>query len=86
MNLSDEQKKIGAIAASAGNHGMALSYHTTVMGIPGIVVLPTYTPLGKVSRAERLGAKVLLHGTCIADAKHYAMTLSKEKGMPYING
>lgn len=86
MLLSDEQKKYGVIAATCGNHGTALSYHSTQLGIPCIVVMPVYVPLGKSHKCEMLGAKVLLYGSSIAEAKRHAMTIGKDKKMTYING
>jgi threonine dehydratase len=37
-----EQKKIGVIAASAGNHALALCYHGADLGIPVTVVFPLW--------------------------------------------
>ncbi|XP_075982836.1 L-threonine ammonia-lyase-like [Anticarsia gemmatalis] len=86
MLLNDEQKKYGVIAATTGNHGCAVSYHSTSMGVPSIVVMHTFSPITKINRCERFGAKLMLHGTDMAMAKHYAMTIAKEKKMTYING
>ena len=36
------------IAASAGNHALALAWHGTQLGIPVTVVMPTIAPLTKV--------------------------------------
>ena len=33
LKLSDEERKIGVIAASAGNHALALAYHGSQLGI-----------------------------------------------------
>ncbi|CAH2231688.1 jg2346 [Pararge aegeria aegeria] len=84
--LSEEQKKIGVISASTGNHGLSMSYHTTQMGIPCIVVMPVRAPLTKLTKCQAYGAKTLLHGENMAEAKHYAMAMSKEKKLYYING
>ena len=45
---SEEQSKIGVIAASAGNHALALAWHGKQMGIPVTVLMPTLAPLAKV--------------------------------------
>ncbi|XP_045453268.1 L-threonine ammonia-lyase-like [Melitaea cinxia] len=84
--LSEEQKKIGVISASTGNHGLSMSYHTTQLGIPCIVVMPVRAPITKLMKCQSFGAKTLLHGENMAEAKHYAMSLSKEKKLYYING
>ena len=42
--LSPEQRERGVVAASAGNHGLALSYHGRALGIPVTVVMPGADP------------------------------------------
>ncbi|CAB3245689.1 unnamed protein product [Arctia plantaginis] len=84
--LSDEQKKIGVIAATTGNHGCAVSYHTTQMGIPSIVAMPFSAPVTKVKKCEKFGAKVVMVGANIDEAKQHALILAKETKMLYVNG
>lgn len=86
MQLSDDQKKLGIIVATSGNHGIAMSYHTSQIGIPSIVVMPTISPSNKVDKAQRFGAKVILHGNNIQDAMAHAMIIRADKRMLYING
>src|SRR5437588_3811017 len=43
--LSEEQKRCGIIAASAGNHALALAYHGGELGIPVTVIMPRWAPL-----------------------------------------
>src|SRR5689334_18656111 len=40
--LSDEQRRRGVIAASAGNHALALAYHGSLLKIPVTVVMPKW--------------------------------------------
>lgn len=84
--LSAEQKQHGVIAASAGNHALALAFHGQQLGIPVTVVMPTFAPMIKVANCAGFGANVLLHGDHIGDAKDHAMTLVEERGLAYING
>lgn len=84
--ISEEQKKYGLITASIGNHGLAMSYHATLLGVPCVVVMPIVTAITKVNRCELLGAKVILSGINIAEAKLHAMTIGKDKRMTFING
>ena len=48
LQLSEEQKQRGVIAASAGNHSQGLSYHGTRLGVPVTIVMPQTTPTVKV--------------------------------------
>src|SRR5271154_5096903 len=42
LRLSAAQKKMGVIAASAGNHALGLAYHGRLLRIPVTVVMPDY--------------------------------------------
>lgn len=84
--LSPDQRTKGVIAASAGNHALALAYHGQALGIPVTVVMPEFAPLIKRSRCQQLGATVVLEGQNIGDAKARADQIGAEKGLTYIHG
>ncbi len=84
--LSDEQKKRGVIAASAGNHAQALAYQGKLLGVPATVVMPKFAPLIKVSNCQKLGATVVSYGQDFDEAKERAHEIAKERGLGYING
>jgi len=84
--LSPEQRKLGVIAASAGNHALGLAYHAQLLGIPATVVMPRFAPLTKVVNCRRLGAEVVLDGANIGEARARADQLAAQKGLAYING
>src|SRR5207247_8684340 len=60
--LSSEQQQRGVIAASAGNHALALAYHARLLGIPVTVVMPRNAPLTKITSCRKLDATDLLEG------------------------
>ena len=84
--FSPEQKRRGAIAASAGNHALGVAYHAQLLGIPATVVMPRFAPLTKVTNCRRLGANVVVEGTNIAEARARADQIAAEQGLTYING
>ncbi|XP_071840673.1 L-threonine ammonia-lyase-like isoform X2 [Apostichopus japonicus] len=86
LMMSEEQRRNGVIAASAGNHALALSYHGRDLGIPIFVVMPLIAPIMKVSMCKQYGANVIIHGEDIGVSKSYAMKLAKEKHLLYVNG
>ena len=86
MLLPDDQKQRGVIAASAGNHALALAYHGSLLGVPVTCVMPTIAPLTKINNCRDFGANVVLHGDHILEAKEHAVELGDEKGLTYING
>lgn len=86
LQLSDEQKKVGVISASLGNHAQGLSYHGMKLGIPVTVVMPKEASIMKIQKCRDFGASVIVEGKDMAAAKQIAMEMSQELGMPYING
>ncbi|XP_060583156.1 L-threonine ammonia-lyase-like [Ruditapes philippinarum] len=86
QNLPSEQKKKGVIAASAGNHALALSYHGKLLGIPVNVVMPTIAPLMKITACKKYGATITIEGHDVVESKAVALRMSKEMGLAYING
>lgn len=62
-----EQKAVGVIAASAGNHALALSYHGQSLGIPVTVVMPLIAPMMKVQACRSYGANVIIQGNDISE-------------------
>lgn len=79
-------KVSGAIAASAGNHALALAYHGQQLGIPVTVVMPTVAPLAKVDKCRKFGARVIIEGAHIGESMTFAKTLVESEGITYING
>src|SRR6187397_1844003 len=44
LQLTDEERQRGVVAASAGNHAQAVAYHGRRLGIPVTIVMPISTP------------------------------------------
>ena len=86
LALDDEQRARGVVAASAGNHALALAYHGAELGIPVTVLMPSIAPLTKITKCRALGARVILEGDSIADAALAAQQYVNDEGMKYING
>ncbi|XP_063870278.1 mucin-2-like isoform X2 [Scylla paramamosain] len=86
LMLTPEQQKKGVIAASAGNHALALSYHGQDLGIPVTVVMPLVAPIMKVQACRQHGANVIVRGKDIGECREHALRLSKEQDLLYING
>jgi threonine dehydratase len=84
--LSEDKKKRGVIAASAGNHALGLAYHGQLLKIPVTVVMPRFAPLTKVTNCQRLGAEVVLQGDDISESRKRADEIATRRGLAYING
>ncbi len=86
VQLSDEARSRGVIAASAGNHAQALAWHGRDLGIAVTVVMPKWAPLVKVANCRRLGANVILHGDTFDNARQHAVALCDQRKMTYVHG
>jgi threonine dehydratase len=58
----------GVLAASGGNHGLAVAYAAQRLGVPAEVFVPHTAPAVKVARLRQLGATVHQHGAEYAEA------------------
>jgi threonine dehydratase len=85
LQLTDEERARGVIAASAGNHSQAVAYHAKRLGIPATIVMPESTPTVKVTKTEGFGATVVLHGDMFDDAYAKARELALEKGYVFVH-
>ena len=85
LQLTDEQRARGVIAASAGNHSQGLSYHGTRLGVPVTIVMPRTTPVVKVMQTEAVGGNVVLEGETFDEASAHARTLEKELGLTFVH-
>jgi threonine dehydratase len=85
LQLTEEERARGVIAASAGNHSQAVAYHATRLGIPATIVMPASTPTVKVTKTEGYGAKVVLYGDMFDDAYAKARELALENGYVFVH-
>ncbi len=85
LQLTDEERERGVIAASAGNHAQAVAYHGRRLGIPVTIVMPNPTPTVKVTQTEGHGARVLLHGAMYDDAYAKAREMEVEQGLVFVH-
>jgi threonine dehydratase len=85
LQLSDEERRRGVIAASAGNHAQAVAYHGRRLGIPVTIVMPNPTPSVKVTQTESHGARVVLHGAMFDDAYAKAREMEAEQGLIFVH-
>ena len=85
LQLSDEQRARGVIAASAGNHSQGLSYHGRRLGVPVTIVMPQTTPSVKVMQTESVGGQVELVGETFDEAYAHARELERERGLTFVH-
>ncbi len=85
LQLSDNERGRGVIAASAGNHSQGLAYHAARLGIPVTIVMPRSTPFVKVQQTRGHGAQVVLEGDNYDEASAVAMRLRDEQDLAFVH-
>ncbi|WP_375395908.1 threonine ammonia-lyase [uncultured Sphingomonas sp.] len=85
LQLSDEARARGVIAASAGNHAQGLAYHADRLGIPATIVMPINTPTVKVMQTEGHKATVILEGETFDAAYAHARLMEAERGLTFVH-
>lgn len=83
--LSEEDKKRGVIACSAGNHSQGVALAATNMGIPSYICMPDSAPISKVEATKRYGAQVTLVKGCYDDAYKKALEMRDEMGYTFVH-
>jgi threonine dehydratase len=83
--LTEDEKRRGVIAASAGNHAQAVAYHATKRGIAAQICMPLTTPIVKVSATRGFGAEVILSGTNYDETCQEAMRRCAEQGLTFVH-
>ena len=84
-SLSDDEKRAGVIAMSAGNHAQAVAYHCQRLGIAATIVMPTDTPQVKAQNTARFGARVVFEGETIDEAAVRARAMAEEEGLIFVH-
>ncbi len=85
VQLTDEEKAQGVIAASAGNHAQGVALSASKMNIDALIVMPKTTPEIKVTAVKRLGARVELYGNSYDEAYEHARKLEEVQGWTFIH-
>jgi threonine dehydratase len=60
--------KAGVVAASGGNHGVAVAYAASKFGIPAKIFVPNISSPAKIQRIRDYGADLVVAGESYADA------------------
>lgn len=85
LTLSAADRERGLVAASAGNHAQAVSFHATQREISAQIVMPLATPLNKVMATRRFGGEVVLYGANYDEACEEAMRRCAELGRTFVH-
>jgi len=83
--LTEEEKKRGVVACSAGNHAQGVALAATKNGIKSLICLPDSAPISKVEATKAFGADICLVEGCYDDASQKALELKESEGYTFIH-
>lgn len=81
--LTDSEKRLGIVCASAGNHAQGVAYSCNLLQIFGKIYMPKTTPKQKIKQVQLFGktfVEIVLTGDTFDDAYASAATDSLENG------
>lgn len=76
--LNDAQRGAGVVAASGGNHALAVSWAAQAAGVDALICMPRATDPARIAGCQALGATVTLHDDMAA--AFAAMTQAADAG------
>jgi threonine dehydratase len=69
---------------SAGNHAQGLALAASARNISATIVVPVSAPLAKINATRSLGAKVVVHGASLEEARREAFDIAEREGRIYV--
>ncbi|MBK6940089.1 MAG: pyridoxal-phosphate dependent enzyme [Planctomycetes bacterium] len=85
LALSAAERARGIVAASTGNHGLALAHALARTGSSGTIVVPTTIDAGKRRALEAAGATLESVGRDCVEAERAARALAARRKVPYLS-
>jgi threonine dehydratase len=83
--LSDEERRRGVVAASAGNHAQGVALAAGLMHTATTVFMPAGAPLPKIAATKGYGARVELQGDTVDEALEAARDFAERTGAVFIH-
>lgn len=83
--LTEDEKKHGVIASSAGNHAQGVAYAATAFGVKSTIFMPITAPMAKVNATRGYGAEVVQFGEVYDDCYNKAIEMQKTTGATFLH-
>jgi threonine dehydratase len=85
MTLSDESRRRGVVASSAGNHGLGVAYAARALAMTATIFVPSTAPAVKRDGIAALGATLDTSQPDYDRAMEAAKAFARERGLEFIN-
>ncbi|HVV77072.1 MAG TPA: threonine ammonia-lyase [Mycobacteriales bacterium] len=83
--LSDDERRAGVVAASAGNHAQGVALAADLLGTPAVVFMPEGAPIPKVQATRDYGAEIRFAGSTVDEALQAAKAYAEQTGSVLIH-
>jgi threo-3-hydroxy-L-aspartate ammonia-lyase len=83
--LSDEQKRVGVVSHSSGNHAQAISLAAKIAGTRCVVVMPSNAPQIKVDGVRRNGGEIVFVGPANEERVQRAHQIADAEGLELVS-
>ncbi|WP_293957015.1 MULTISPECIES: threonine ammonia-lyase IlvA [unclassified Sphingobacterium] len=87
ISLTEEERQLGVVCASAGNHAQGVAFSCNKLNIKGVIFMPGPTPRQKISQTEMWGngnVEIILTGDTFDDCQKAALAYTAAYGMTFI--
>ena len=85
-SLTREERTLGVVTASSGNHAIAVSLASKMLAVKATVVVPESTPIIKLDKIEALGPNLIVMGRNSDESLVHCMKLAEKTGAVYVPG
>ena len=82
--LSDEERAVGLVTSSTGNHGQSIAFGCAAVGAEATIFMPTDANPDKIAAIERLGGRVELVSERFDESRRRAEEYAAERGARYV--
>ncbi len=83
--LTDAERAVGVVAASAGNHAQGVALAAGMLGIHATIFMPRSASMPKVIATQDYGAEVRFHGATLDEAIAEARQFAEQTGALFIS-
>ncbi|MBT8405020.1 MAG: pyridoxal-phosphate dependent enzyme [Gemmatimonadetes bacterium] len=82
--LAPDQRRVGVVTCSSGNHGRAVAYVAERLGIRATVCVPEWVDPVKLAAIRGHGAETLLAGATYDEAEAVALERARDSGAHFL--
>jgi threonine dehydratase len=80
VQLTPEQRKVGVVAFSSGNHAQGVALAAKLLGMPALIVMPADAPAMKVANTRGYGAEIKLYNRLTESREGIAAEIAASRG------